>query len=161
MIDGSFVYRARQSVFHMTANSLLSRGLWHAAPDHLSVVCEMVVVLGPRQAPEPDIAVIRAEAERGPDTDRYYARDVVLVSETVSPDSEERDRRRKPQLYAEAGIPHFWRVEMEGAGDCPTVHVHELDRETHVYVPTGVYRDALKLTVPFDIDIDLTEIDRL
>ncbi|MEW2575875.1 hypothetical protein [Streptomyces syringium] len=43
----------------------------------------------------------------------------------------------------------------------PVVQVFELDKETRQYAPTGTYRGALKLTVPFDIDIDLTEIDRM
>ncbi|MCF3103900.1 Uma2 family endonuclease [Streptomyces roseoverticillatus] len=161
MIDGSFVFRSRQSCFHSVTNCLLETGLSRAAPAHLDVVREMVVVLGRRQAPEPDIAVIHAGGDRGPSVDRYYARDVVLAVETVSPDSEERDRGRKPQLYAEAGIEHFWRVEMDGSDDRPVVHVHERDRVAGVYELTGVHRACLRLAVPFDIDIDLTEIDRL
>ena len=37
---------------------------------------------------------------------------VMLAVEVVSPESEARDRHRhrKPQLYAHAGIPHFWLV---------------------------------------------------
>ena len=90
----------------------------------------------------------------------YGAADVVLAVEVVSPESEGRDRERKPQLYAEAGIPHFWLVE-KGTGRRPVVHVYELDKVTDSYVPTGIHHDRLKLTVPFDIDIDLTEIDQL
>ncbi|GAA2707634.1 MULTISPECIES: Uma2 family endonuclease [Streptomyces] len=159
LIDGSFVYRSRQSAFHTTTNCLLQNGLFRAAPDSLKVVREMVVVLGRRQAPEPDIAVIKAEA-RDLHADRYEGRDVVLTLETVSPDSEERDRCRKPQLYAEAGIPFFWRVE-PGPDWRPVVHTYELDPEARAYVPTGVHRGRLKTTVPFDVDIDLTGIDRL
>jgi hypothetical protein len=62
-------------------------------------------------------------------------------------------------LYAEAGIPHFWRVENDSGR--PVVYVHELDPPTSTYVPTGIHHDRLKVTVPFDIDLDLTEIDRL
>lgn len=43
----------------------------------------------------------------------------------------------------------------------PAVFVYELDPAAGVYAPTGVHRDRLKVTVPFDIDIDLTEIERL
>src|SRR5438105_11152781 len=69
MIDGSFVFRSPQSDFHSTANCLLENGLDRTVPKHLDVVREMVVIAGPRQAPEPDISVIRAEARGGPDTD--------------------------------------------------------------------------------------------
>lgn len=84
----------------------------------------------------------------------------MLVVEVVSPDSEERDRERKPQLYAKAGITHFWRVE-DASGGKVVVYVYELDPATHTYVVTGIHHERLTLTVPFDIDIDLTEIDRL
>ena len=68
-------------------------------------------------------------------------------------------RKRKPVLYAEAGIPHFWRVESDAGR--PVVYVYELDPPTSTYVPTGIHHDRLKVTVPFDIELDLTEIDRL
>ncbi|GAA4608724.1 hypothetical protein GCM10023195_34480 [Actinoallomurus liliacearum] len=62
-------------------------------------------------------------------------------------------------MYAEAGIPHFWRVE--DTDERVTVCVYELDVATKAYALTGIHHDRLKLTVPFDIDIDLTEVDRL
>ena len=88
------------------------------------------------------------------------AADVVVAIKVVSPESEERDGKRKPQLYAEAGIAHFWRVE-QGEGRRPVVYAYELDRMTSRYVPVGMFHDQLKLVVPFSIDIDLTEIDRM
>ncbi|MTE20629.1 Uma2 family endonuclease [Streptomyces sp. TRM43335] len=160
LIDGGLVFRARQSVHHALATSLLADGLKRSCPPHLRVRRETLVALGPGQAPEPDVLVIRAEAVRGLDTDRYAARDAVLVVETVAPDSAIRDRERKPQLYARAGIPHFWLVE-EGVRHRPVVHVHLLDPTTGRYALTGVHEDRLTLTVPYGIDIDLTAIDRM
>jgi hypothetical protein len=82
-----------------------------------------------------------------------------LAIEVVSPDSQVRDRERKPQLYAASGIPHFWRVE-ENDGK-PVVYVYELDPATSSYTPTGIYHERLTLTVPFPIDIDLGGIEQL
>jgi hypothetical protein len=39
--------------------------------------------------------------------------------------------------------------------------VYELDPATHAYALTGIYHDRIKLGVPIDIDIDLTEIEQL
>ncbi|WP_202919078.1 hypothetical protein [Saccharothrix deserti] len=39
-----------------------------------------------------------------------------------------------------------------------TTHVYELDKPTKSYAPTGIFRDSLDLSVPFDIDIDLAKI---
>jgi Uma2 family endonuclease len=132
-------------------------GLRRAAPDDWRVRRQMMVVLGRRQRPEPDVIVIRAGADPGPHRTAYQAADVVLAVEVMSTDSEVRDRERKPQLHAEAGIPHFWRVENDSGR--PIVYTYELDPATKSYVPTGIYHDRLKTTVPFDVDIDLAEID--
>jgi Uma2 family endonuclease len=119
----------------------------------------MTVTLGKRQRPEPDVLVVRGPGASEPKRTTYLPADVVLAVEVVSADSEVRDRERKPQLYAAASIPHFWRVEnTEGR---PTVYVYELDPATKAYTLTGIHHELLKLTVPFDIDIDLTEIDRI
>jgi hypothetical protein len=77
----------------------------------------------------------------------------------VSPDSETRDRERKPVLYAEAGIRYFWRVE--AGGGRLLVYAYELDPATHQYWQMGIFHERLKLALPFTMDIDLTEIDRL
>lgn len=161
LIDGSLVFVSPQKYFHMLAVDLLSGALRTLAPPTHRVAREMTVVLGKRNRPEPDVCVVRAEAvSEGAHETGFQAADVSLVVEVVSPESSERDRKRKPQLYAEAGIPHFWRVE-QGEGRHPVVYVYELDPATRAYVPTGIHHDRLKVPVPFTIDIDLTEIDRL
>jgi Uma2 family endonuclease len=159
LIDGSLVFVSPQASFHMRALSLFEYGLRRTAPDDLRVRREMSVVTGRSQRPEPDLSVIRAAAEQGPEQTFYRAEDVVLVVEVISPESKDRDRKRKPSLYAEAGIPHFWIVENDSGR--PVVHVYELDEVTGAYAITGIHHDRLKLSAPFDVDVDLTEIDRL
>jgi Uma2 family endonuclease len=162
LIDGSLVFVSPQRSFHALTMFLLEAGLRRTAPGDLRVRREMNVVIDAKQAPEPDVFVLRAagvpEAEN--DESRYGVEHVVLTVEVVSPDSEKRDRERKPQLYAQGRVPHFWRVERSQGGR-PVVYVFELEPSTGAYVPTGIHHDRLKLSVPFDIDIDLTEIDRM
>lgn len=161
LIDGSLVFMSPQKYFHMLAVDLLAYGLRTLTPGHLRVVREMSVILGKRDRPEPDISVVRAEAvTAGAEETGYQASDVVLAVEVVSPDSVERDREVKPRKYAQAGIPHFWRVE-KAEGRRPVVYVFELDPATMTYAVTGVHHDRLKVGVPFAVDIDLTEIDQL
>ncbi|MDH6575475.1 Uma2 family endonuclease [Kitasatospora sp. MAP5-34] len=159
LIDGSLVLVSPQRDFHGLAMYLLEYGLRAAAPTYLRVRREMTVTLGPRQRPEPDLMVLQASAITGPNVTGYQPADVLLAVEVLSPDSEVRDRKRKPELYAEAGIPHFWLVEQEDGH--PVVHAYELDVVTGKYVAVGVHRDRLKLARPFAMDIDLTAIDRL
>nr|WP_239118834.1 Uma2 family endonuclease [Planotetraspora thailandica] len=159
LIDGSLVFVSPQQDFHSVIVDLLVTGIRRSLPKAFRVRRQMSVVLGPRQRPEPDVVVLRAEALTGPDVTAYQADDVVLAVEVVSPDSETRDRERKPQLYAAAGIRHFWRIEQNGGR--ATVYVYELDPATKAYALTGIHHDKLQLSVPFEIDVDLTEIERL
>lgn len=159
LIDGSLVLVSPQTNFHMLVMRLLERGLERAAPEGLRVRREMTITLHTRQRPEPDVMVITAAADEGPEQTTYQAEDVILVIEVVSPDSEARDRERKPQLYAGAGIEHFWRVE--NASGKPVVYVYELDPATRSYALTGIHHERLRLSIPFTIDIDLSEIDGL
>jgi Uma2 family endonuclease len=161
MIDGSLVFVSPQRDFHSLVVDLLVGGLRHYVPDDLRVRREMAIILSRKSAPEPDLSVVQASAVTSRRQTRFEAKDVVLAVEVVSPESAERDRDTKPHKYAGAGIPHFWRVEMKGDDDHPVVYVYELDTVTRSYVATGVHHERLKLSVPFTIDIDLTEIDRL
>jgi Uma2 family endonuclease len=161
LIDGSLVFVSPQKSFHALAMYLLEHRLRTQVPAEFRVRREMTIVLNRSNRPEPDRCVVRAHAVSDTaDETAYQAEDVVLAAEVLCPESRERDNKRKPQLYAEAGIPHFWRVE-QGLGRRPIVFVYELDQVTGGYVPTGIHHDRLKLAEPFTVDIDLTEIDEL
>lgn len=112
----------------------------------------MTVRLDNKSRPEPDILVTTAAYE--PDRTWYAPDDVTLVIEVVSEESADRDRSLKPFKYAQAKIAHFWRIEDEGGA--PAVHTYELDLMTSTYVPTGIHRNRLKTSAPFDLDIGLT-----
>ncbi|MFE9733573.1 Uma2 family endonuclease [Streptomyces sp. NPDC005863] len=160
LIDGSLIFVSPQRKFHTLAMDLLVNGVRATVPEHLRVRREMAVVLGRKQAPEPDLVVVAAEADADQTQTRYQADDVLLAVEVVSPDSEDRDQDTKPRKYAAAGIRHYWLVRMD-ENHRPAIHTYELDPHTGAYTPTGIHHDRLKLAVPFTIDIDLTEIDRL
>ncbi|MEU9707886.1 Uma2 family endonuclease [Streptomyces sp. NPDC047967] len=156
LIDGSLVFVSPQRDFHSTMIDLLMTGLRSTAPPEVKVRREMTVMLDRRNAPEPDVSVVRTEAITGLDVTRYQAADVLLAVEVVSPDSEARDREAKPHKYATAGIPHFWLVEMTGTDQHPVVRVYELDPVTKAYALTGIHHDRLKTGVPFPVDVDIS-----
>ncbi|MGP3981953.1 Uma2 family endonuclease [Streptomyces sp. KR80] len=161
LIDGSLVFVSPQRIFHSTAIDLLVSGLRRTAPPELRVMREMTMVIDRHNGPEPDVSVVRATSVRSREQTYFQVRDVLLTVEVVSPDSVSRDSGTKPYKYATAGVPHFWRVEMASVDERPVVHVFELDKETHLYSSVGTFHDRLKLSTPFDIDIDLIEIDEL
>ncbi|MGS2808406.1 Uma2 family endonuclease [Nocardia sp. MW-W600-9] len=159
LIDGGLVFVSPQRKWHRRVISMVRGQLLAQVPDDLRADREMAVRLGDRQMPEPDVLVVSAEAfGRDDPQSYYYAEDVVLVVEVVSPDSEERDRDTKPFKYAKAGISHFWRVE-RGTADQVIVYAYELDPVSERYVPIGIYHDRLKTHVPFPMDIDLTALE--
>jgi Uma2 family endonuclease len=160
LIDGSLILVSPQKIFHTLMLDLLTQQLRSTAPRKKFLVRrDMSVVLSDRQRPEPDVIVVRADAEPDLTGTWYPVEAVVLAIEVVSPESEIRDRKRKPQLYAEAGIPFFWRVEnIEGK---PVVYAYELDPVLREYTPLTIFHDRVQLPVPFVIDIDLTEIERM
>ncbi|WP_405777440.1 Uma2 family endonuclease [Streptomyces sp. NBC_01538] len=156
LIDGSLVFVSPQRDFHSTMIDLLVTGLRRTVPKELKVRREMTVVLDRRNGPEPDVSVVHAGAVTGPDLTRFEAKDVLLAVEVVSPDSEARDRDAKPRKYAAAGIPYFWLVEMADPNQHPVVRAYEIDPVNKTYALTGIHHDYLKLTVPYDIDVDIT-----
>lgn len=156
LLDGSLVFVSPQRDFHSTMIDLLVMGLRHSATPEVRVRREMTVVLDRRNAPEPDVCVVRAEAVTGRELTRFEAADVLLAVEVVSPDSEARDRDTKPQKYAAAGIPNFWLVEMAGSDKHPVVRVYELDPVNKTYALTGIHHDRLKAGVPFPVDVDIS-----
>ncbi|MFG2722787.1 Uma2 family endonuclease [Streptomyces sp. NPDC048416] len=158
LIDGALVLMSPQSRFHSLTIHFLVSQLTKQAPEHLEAIGEMTVRMDRRNRPEPDVLVVPVAADDGPEQTWFKPEDVLLAVEVVSPDSVMRDRDVKPRKYARAGVPHFWRVE-RAEGE-PVVYVYELDPATKAYGSIGIFRKALKVDLPFPIDLDLTAITR-
>ncbi|MGW1071359.1 Uma2 family endonuclease [Streptomyces sp. NPDC002537] len=155
LIDGALVFRLTpQRWWHSRAVTALRVALEKQAPGGTEVCREMTLCLDKHNRPEPDVLVTTASF--APDRTWFAPEEVQLAVEVVSPESAHRDRTVKLRKYAEAGIPHYWRVEdVDGA---PVVHVYELDGPTGRYAPAGIFREILKRPVPFDIELDLSTL---
>ncbi|WP_419184511.1 Uma2 family endonuclease [Streptomyces coelicoflavus] len=155
LIDGALIFRmSPQRSWHARLVENLTSALRQAAPDGFDAEREMTVRLDKKSRPEPDILLTTASYD--PDRTWYAPEDVALVIEVVSEESADRDRSLKPFKYAQARIPHFWRVEDEAG--TPTVHTYELDVMTSSYVATGIHRNRLKVSVPILLDIGLDSL---
>lgn len=152
LIHGSLVFRMwPHSSWHGRVVTALTVALNQQAPTGVEVERETTIRLDARNRPEPDLVVSTAAYD--PDRTWFAPEDVQLVVEVVSPESAHRDRTVKLRKYAEAGIPHYWRVEDEDSA--PVVHVYQLDRPTGTYVAAGIFREKLERPVPFAISLDL------
>jgi Uma2 family endonuclease len=121
LIDGSLHVTPPPTDFHNEIGVGLLVVLKAAAPPGWRVIHELGVRV-PSGNLIPDLVVLRPDAERG--VHWRGATDVALAVEIESPTSRRFDRRTKPDLYAEAGIPSYWRVEQHKDG--PHLHAYEL-----------------------------------
>ncbi|MFF6949664.1 Uma2 family endonuclease [Streptomyces iakyrus] len=156
LIDGSLVFVSPQTIFHERAIDFFKWQLQSLAPADLEVFREFTIDLDRQNRPEPDVVVVRGDVVEDPDQTRFPAGAVLLAIEVVSEDSVSRDRETKPLKYARAKIPHYWRVENENGR--AAVHVFELEPTTGAYTGINIFRERMKVDVPFPADLDLTQI---
>lgn len=86
---------------------------------------------------------------------RLDAVDALLVVEIVSPGSERTDRVKKPVEYAEAGIAHYWIIELD---EPASLAAFELVDGVYKLVEEG--SGVVELTVPVPLKIDLDALLR-
>ncbi|MFE2586286.1 Uma2 family endonuclease [Streptomyces sp. NPDC059378] len=156
LIDGSLVFVSPQTLFHSRAVSFFEWQLQSLAPAEFEVVREFTIDIDRQNRPEPDVIVVRADVVDDPEQTRYPAGAVTLAIEVVSAESVSRDRETKPLKYARAGIAHYWRVENEKGR--AAVHAFELEPTTGAYTSVGIFRERMKVGMPFPMDLDLTGI---
>jgi Uma2 family endonuclease len=142
IVDGSLLVSPPPSSGHQRAASRLHAVLAAALPPDREAL-EGIGVQAQGSVLVPDLAVVRAAAVRT-DPRPLDAADVFLVVEITSPSSLTADRVAKPALYAGAGIPAYWRVELSGSGT-PLVALHRLTGDVYreeAVVHTGEHRDV-------------------
>jgi Uma2 family endonuclease len=101
-------------MLHQRVAQRLSVWLDDQLPDDLTALSdfEVVVESGPLVTVRaPDVVIIRDLG--GENAPRVPAGDVLVAVEVVSPSTGRTDRLTKPVEYADAGIPHYWLVEMD------------------------------------------------
>ncbi|MER5463622.1 Uma2 family endonuclease [Streptomyces sp. NPDC002668] len=156
LIDGSLVFVSPLTIFHERAVDFIKWQLQSVAPADLEVFREFTIDVDWQNRPEPDVIVVQGDVVKDRTQTRFPAESVVLAIEVVSTESVTRDRETKPVKYARAKIPHYWRVEdVDGRA---VVYVFELEPATGAYTSTGIFHDRMKASVPFPVDLDLTQI---
>jgi Uma2 family endonuclease len=103
LIEGVIYNRSPQSSRHSTAVHVVAEALRRAFPQHYLRI-QAPLALGDLSAPEPDLAVVPGQPR---DYRDGHPNQALLVVE-VADSSLLHDRQRKVPLYAEAGIPETW-----------------------------------------------------
>jgi Uma2 family endonuclease len=108
LISGTLVAMTPQGGPHARVIQRLNRLLVRAVGDDLVVRPQLPLTLVDDSEPEPDLAVVRAgDAEAR----ECHPRTALLVVE-VAGESLPLDRQAKAVLYARAGIPEYWIVNL-------------------------------------------------
>lgn len=108
LIAGTLVAMTPQGGPHARVIQRLNRLLVRAVGDELVVRPQLPLTLVDDSEPEPDLAVVRAQdAESG----ERHPRTALFVVE-VAGESLPLDRQAKAVLYARAGIPEYWIVNL-------------------------------------------------
>jgi Uma2 family endonuclease len=137
LVDGIVRPRALPTPAHQHIKSKLRDLLSRLALSSMTVVTDVEVRLDDQLRRRPDVLVVRIvglDSERG----RVDPEHVVLAVEVVCRGSEITDRKHKPVEYADADLPHYWRVET-AAG--PRLHTYRLG-ENSFYLETGLFREG-------------------
>jgi Uma2 family endonuclease len=165
LIDGGLIVNPPSAPRHQGVSFFLHYLLYRAATDAGApvVIREAIGISMPEgNLLIPDLLIAKADAASlgMPLVD---PQDVLMVAEIVSPGSRRRDRTVKPYMYAEAGIPFYWRIETDKFTDLaqalPVVVVHELVGQTEYAVRHVVGAgEILAVDEPFPVKFDPAEL---
>ncbi len=153
LLDGALLVSPSARVRHQRLSFRLAVALDAAVPLGLEVLEAINVRVGPGKILIPDLAVV---AVPGIDLTMCEAADVVLIVEITSPGNAAVDRAVKPQLYAQAGVPHYLRIELGEAG--PRALVYRLTCGHYVQMACADPGNPLVLTEPITVTLDLAAL---
>ena len=159
LVEGRVVMSPGPWMDHNHAAAELRDQLRPLVPDDLEVLLDVDVdlELGPADGPgfsrRPDLVVLSRDARRRQRSEGGIARasDVTIAVEIVSPGSKRTDNVAKRSEYADAGIPHYWIVDLSGPVTMVACHL----AGEFGYVDGGTVSGRAHVTEPFVAEIDL------
>ena len=159
LVEGRVVMSPSPSRKHNKAAWLLGRQLESQLPPELDFTPDIDVDLAlasgdaPGFSRRPDLLISYREASARVDHEGgvYRADEVVVVVEIVSPGSKRTDYRVKHDEYADAGIPHYWIVDI--TEPVSLVACHQAGESG--YLDAAAVTGTFTTDVPFPVKIDL------
>jgi Uma2 family endonuclease len=156
--EGALVVAPRPRPLHQDAMFRLGMQIHRSLPPELTMLLDVDVVVqdaDPATVRAPDVVVTRARSAQ----ELLRAADALLVVEIISRGSRNVDLHLKPFEYAEAGIPHYWVVDLDPPA--PTITVFTLGAPGDGYVESQTASGMLVVAEPFPMRIDVDAlIDR-
>ena len=132
LLEGKIVCMSPQRPFHVASVQRSSRLLFKLLSDRAEIRVQLPVILGNDSEPEPDLAVVRFDA------DEYSFRhpevpDIYLLIE-VADSTIAKDRNQKARIYAKYRVLEYWILDLQKR----QVYVFRQPEE-------GIYREKLIL----------------
>jgi Uma2 family endonuclease len=156
VIDGALFVTPAPGYPHQRASFRLGN-LLQAAAAATGTDAEVMLTLNfrvPNGLLIPDVLVVKGStAEVAPNVLTFS--DVLAVVEIASPSSRRMDRLLKPSVYADAGVPTYWRVELEPVA---TVVVSTLVDGIYREVCTATAGTTTMIPSPYAIPLDPADI---
>jgi Uma2 family endonuclease len=146
IIDGSLHVTPPLDSPHESCVRALLTTLRGAAPGGWWV-CDRLGIEAGRSNLIPDVTVLRPYSSGASWADPA---DVACVIEVETEASRRYDRLLKPTLYAEAGIPVYWRIEPQPA---PVLHTYVLGAEGYLPDKTVRGADLVQVDAPFPVRV--------
>jgi Uma2 family endonuclease len=122
LLRGMLVTMSPQGDPHATTTSWLHHRLCRLLDESFDVRAHSSYAASDDSEPEPDLSVSRRIHGR------YYHPDSALLLIEVSDSSIRKDRKIKAEIYAAAGVPEYWIVNL--SGDELVIEVHTEPRAT-------------------------------
>jgi Uma2 family endonuclease len=155
LLDGVLIMSPSPTAAHQIIAGRLMVALEEACPDEYGVTQGVEVRINHRRSFIPDVLVTTAAAAARR-TAKYEPHEVVLAVEIVSDSSESMDRVLKPALYAKAGIPFYWRIEVEDGA--LVVYTYKIDPVDEVYTQTGRWTEYVETAEPFPVTLPIAQL---
>lgn len=149
LTDGALTVSPSPSNLHQWLAHNLGSALAARIPEGYTVALAVEIRFGPQLTRIPDVLIVRSDE---PARHWFSPAELVAVAEVESRGSHVEDRNTKPALYAQYGIPHYWRVEQ----DPLRVTTYRLGLSDAYTV--GNTSDRLTVSDPFPLDLALAEL---
>jgi len=162
LVEGLLTMSAHAAPKHMRASLRLATLIDRILPPVWDVFQEVDLDLQLASADQPgfvrapDLVVVQSSAAQRVDDDggMLRASEALLVVEIVSPGSSRVDRKVKRGEYADAGIPHYWIVDIAEPVSLLACHLAgELG-----YADDGEVTGTFRTLNPFECELDLTRL---
>jgi Uma2 family endonuclease len=152
LVEGVLLVVPRPTPLHRRVMVRLAAELDRQLPDALTALADVEVLVEAGPIPTvraPDVVVVPStRAEQNPP--QLTAADILLAIEIVSPGTGRTDRVTKMSEYAEAGIPHYWLVDLQ-----PRLQLTAYALVSGRYGQRAIGTDRIDIDLPGPVRLDL------